>query len=287
MDQSLERALKHIAEVARIPSFSSYEERLHPYIKSIFDAIPGVIRVNVTGNNLIFKIPGKGRQTIALAAHLDKIDHYGSEVPDKLPVTVNSEFIEGAMDDSMGVGVLLTLAQYAKENDFPDLLFFFSEMEESKGLKDHPERLKNAGKGYESGMGAKQIARRCVERKCIPGQVITIDTTPLFKGEAGIALYANHWELNGLEPSAKLKKQTTEVVECFLDINNSIKVDNNTNDYLHYGKIFNQSQDYTVPSVALEPAIFPYHQKGERVFLEDIRKTLNILTAYLRSATSI
>ena len=101
MDQSLERALKHIAEVARIPSFSSYEERLHPYIKSIFDAIPGVIRVNVTGNNLIFKIPGKGRQTIALAAHLDKIDHYGSEVPDKLPVTVNSEFIEGAIMKSI------------------------------------------------------------------------------------------------------------------------------------------------------------------------------------------
>lgn len=277
----IDRALIHIAEVARIPSFSSYEERLHPYVKSVFRNISTVSRIDAPGNNLVYKVPGNVNKMIALTAHLDKIDHYGPDSPSQLPVKITSEFIEGAMDDSLGVGVLLTLAELSAEMKFPELLFFFSEMEESKGLKEHPERLRNNGQGYESGMGAKRIAGKCLQSEIIPEQVITIDTTPLFKGEPGIALYTKHWELNEIDARDELIRQTQNLRERFGKIYSDIKFANNTNDYLHYGKLFNQSGNYVVPSVALEPSIFPYHQKGERIFLSDLKKVLNILVEYL------
>jgi hypothetical protein len=94
-------------------------------------------------------------------------------------------------------------------------------------------------------------------------------------------LYSDHWELNDIDASSALKQQTENMKKRFKAIHPDIKFDNNTNDYLHYGEIFNQSGEYTVPSVALEPAIFPYHQKGERVFIDDIKQVLQILASYL------
>lgn len=276
------RALKHISSIAKVPSFSSYEERLHPYVHEVFSDISNAQIIHVPGNSLIYRIknPASNR-LIALTAHLDKINHYGPEPPRRLPTETTSKHIEGAMDNSLGVGVLLTIAELSEHISLPDMLFFFSEMEENKGLKEHPELLKDNGEGYESGMGAKKIAHQCLQQNIIPDEVITVDTTPLFKGEPGIALYSKHWELNELEPSEALKKETRELRRNFKAIHPKIKFENNTNDYLHYGKIFNETGRYTVPSVALEPAIYPYHQKGERVFIEDIEKVLDILKTYL------
>lgn len=274
-------AIKHISETGRIPSFSSYEERLHPYIHEVFSDISDTTFLDMPGNNLVYQIRGKSNNTIALTAHLDKINHYGKDYANRLPVKVTSGHIEGAMDNSMGVGVLLTMAELTEHIKMPNLLFFFSEMEESKGLKEHPEWLKSKGKSYEAGMGAKRIARKCIEVNRVPDEVITVDTTPLFKGDPGIALYSKHWELNELEPSKALIDQTEVIEKRFKTIYDGIKLDNNTNDYLHYGKVFNQSAKYMIPSVALEPAIFPYHQKGERIFISDLKKVLNILKTYL------
>lgn len=278
----IKRAILHIRRTAEVPSFSSYEERLHPYVRSVFNALPGAEETEVDGNSLIFKIgDDPAKPTIALAAHLDKINHYGPDHPEKLPVEVSDGQIEGAMDDCAGLGILLTMAELSAENNLPNLLFFFSEMEESKGLKEHPELLKNEGKGYHYGMGAERIAMRCKELGLIPSEVITIDTTPLFKGKQGIALYSKHWELNDLDPSDNLIKKTKETVKKFTTIDPKIKLDNNTNDYLHYGKEFNTGTNGEVVSIALEPAIYPYHQKGERVFVDDIQRSLSILLTYL------
>jgi len=274
-------AIQHIVETAKVPSFSSYEERLHPYIKNIFNAVAGAESIEVEGNNLVYRLEGTGDRTIALTAHLDKINHYGVDAPDELPVHKTEAFIEGAMDDCAGLGIILAVAEAARYHSFPNLLFFFSEMEEKKGLKDHPELLKKRGEGYESGMGARRISRQCLENGIIPDEIITVDTTPLFKGKQGIALYSNHWELNDINPSPALKQQTENIKQRLKAIHPDIKFDNNTNDYLHYGEIFNQSGKYTVPSVALEPAIFPYHQKGERVFIDDIKRVLQILMTWL------
>jgi hypothetical protein len=277
----IKRALYHIRQTAHVPSFSSYEERLHPYIRAVFNTIPKYREISVDGNNLIFQGGNAAdRPTIALTAHLDKINHYGAS-PDLLPVDVTDEYIEGAMDDCAGLGILLTLAELSTENDWPNLLFFFSEMEESKGLKKHPERLKNRGEGYRHGMGARRISNRCISLNIIPGQIITVDTTPLFKGKPGIAIYSKHWELNALKPTGQLIHQTKKVVKRFKGIDSSIKKANNTNDYLLYGEEFNQKTDRTIVSVALEPAIYPYHQKGEKVFVDDIRRTIEILATYI------
>lgn len=225
--------------------------------------------------------------SIALTAHLDKINHFGVEAPKELPVKVTSEFIEGAMDDSAGLGILLTIAKLTEHAELPDLFFFFSEMEESKGLKEHPELLKNEGQGYESGMGAERISEHCLELDLIPDKVITVDTTPLFRGKPGVALYSKHWELNDLNPSTDMIRATEALESRFKSIYSDIKLDNNTNDYLHYGRIFNRSGKYSIPSVALEPAIFPYHQKGERVFISDIKKVLFILKSYLTESQNL
>lgn len=277
----LSRAIEHISETARVPSFSSYEERLHPHIHGIFSDISRCSLIDVPGNNLVYHIRGKGNKTVGLTAHLDKINHYGQEYPNRLPVKIAPQHIEGAMDNSLGVGVLLTMAELTEHIKMPNLLFLFSEMEESKGLKEHPKLLKNGGEGYKSGMGAKRIARKCIELNCVPDEVITVDTTPLFKGDPGIALYSKHWEINNLEPSKNLTDQTEIIEKRFKTINENIKLDNNTNDYLHYGEEFNKSGAFVVPSVALEPAIYPYHQKGECIFISDLKKVLNILKVYL------
>ena len=278
----IKRAIHHIRQTAQIPSFSSYEERLHPYVQLIFNSLPETSEINVHGNSLIFKVGNDpDKPTLALAAHLDKINHYGQDFPDKLPVELVDGQIEGAMDDCAGLGIILSIAELTTDNDLPNLLFFFSEMEESKGLKEHPELLKDKGKGYHYGMGADHISMRCKELGLIPSEVITVDTTPLFKGKPGIALYSKHWELNELNPSKHLIKKTKQTVKRFTSIDSEIKRDNNTNDYLHYGEEFNTGTNVDVVSVALEPAIYPYHQKGERVFVDDIKRTLNILLTYL------
>lgn len=283
----IDRAIRHIEETAQIPSFSTYEERLHPYIRSVFDAIPEAEEIVVKGNNLIFRIGNRlDYPTIALSAHLDKINHFGRDFPDKLPVDITEDYIEGAMDDCAGLGMMLTIAEESAGYHWPDLLFFFSEMEEKKGLKEHPELLKNDGAEYTSGMGARQIAKRCQDSNLIPKEVITLDTTPLFEGEQGLALYSKHWEFNDLNPSAELIEQTEKTVAHFISIDPEIKIDNNTNDYLHYGEVFNMNGQNTVVSVALEPAIYPYHQKGERVFVDDIRRGLAILADYLSDYSS-
>lgn len=280
----IDQAVTHITEIAQIPSFSSYEERLHPYIRSVFNNIPSR-EINVKGNSLIYKVGDRTDvPTIALTAHLDKINHYGTDYPDPLPVDIIDNQIEGAMDDSAGLGIVVTLAEMAESRQWPNMLFFFSEMEEKKGLKEHPQLLKNKGKGYTNGMGARRIAQKCITVNQLPEQVITLDTTPLFKGEKGIALYANHWELNDLTASKELIEKTKEAVNRFLTIDSDIMIDNNTNDYLHYGEEFNKNNSHETVSVALEPSIYPYHQKGERVFIDDIQRCLSILESYLNDS---
>ncbi|WP_445665025.1 hypothetical protein [Fodinibius sp. AD559] len=283
----LDQAITHITEIAQIPSFSTYEERLHPYIRRVFEDISSSHEIDVKGNSLVYKVGNSSEfPTIALTAHLDKINHYGTDYPDPLPIDIIEDQIEGAMDDSAGLGMVVTLAEMAESRQWPNLLFFFSEMEEKKGLKEHPELLKNNGKGYTNGMGAQRIAQQCIKLDTVPDQVITLDTTPLFKGDKGVALYANHWELNDLDPTEKLIQKTEETVNRFLDIDGEIKVDNNTNDYLHYGEEFNKKGGCTTVSVALEPSIYPYHQKGERVFIDDIQRCLTILESHLNDSIS-
>jgi hypothetical protein len=52
----LNRAIHHITETAKVPSFSSYEERLHPYVHEVFSNISNAKTVEVPINNIIYHI---------------------------------------------------------------------------------------------------------------------------------------------------------------------------------------------------------------------------------------
>jgi hypothetical protein len=271
-----------IAQCAEIPSFTTFEGRLIPFIEQFTSAIPGAESTRVAENNLVVKVPGNpAKTTIAITAHLDKINHFGKDWSDILPVSVTAEKIIGQLDDSVGVGLCLSIMQQSTKGDFPPMLFLFSEMEESNGLKYHPEWLRGGGEGVHSGLGAERISEYLTQNKLLPDQVITIDTTPLFKGEPGLAIYTDHWEKNGLAPTPDLISATEKVYKRFMEIDPGLLKYNNTNDYLAYGLKLNQDPAHPVTSIALEPAIFPYHQPDEKVFLGDIVRLEKCLVKYL------
>ena len=277
-----ENIIQIIEKCARIPSFSSYEESHHPIIKFYADQVFDASFQNIPENNVFIAVPGRKKvPPVALTAHLDKINHFGKEPPTSLPFKVADEFIEGQLDDSVGVGLCLSILMKSQDHLFPPLLFLFSEVEESFGLKKHPQLLRNEGKGIQHGMGAERLSHFLIMNKLIPSLCLTIDTTPLFHGERGIAIYSNHWELNGLQATEELVHKTSQITEQFININSDLYLSNNTNDYLVYGLKLNEHTQLPVPSLAIEPAIYPYHQIGEKVFIDDIERTEQLLITFL------
>ena len=275
-------AVELITRCAQIPSFSSFEERIHPFIREIAGMVPDAQLSFVPDNNILIRIPGDAsRQTVCLAAHIDKINHFGGDRTEPLPIVQSDEKLTGLLDDSTGVGIVLATMLKAHTENYPPLLILLSEMEEGTGVRQTPDLLKNNGAGYYSGMGAERLSKALVAEGIVPSLIVTIDTTPLFRGEAGIALYSRHWEFNKIEPSQKLIDRTEHIEQWFTEHYPDVVKRNNTNDYLEYGKWFNQTPDSAVPSIAIEPAIFPYHCAEEGVFIADIRKTETILHALL------
>lgn len=270
-----------ITQCAEIPSFSTEEHLIHPFIYDF-------VKTNTTGeielihkNNLVVHIPS-GADTradrplplVALTAHLDKINHFKNPKPVKLPVTVDNMKITGQLDDAAGIGICLYIAYISREEKFPPLLLLFSEMEEH-GPYINPYR------GIVSGLGAARISKHLLALGKIPALLLTIDTTPFYRGTNGISLYSRFWEKCKSEPSDRLAGLTEKLEDYFLTQFSGIKHQNNTNDYITYGRLFNTGTGYTVPSIALEPAIYPSHTRGEGVFISDIMQIVTILKTFL------
>ncbi len=269
-------------EIAAVPSFSSYEEPVHDVIHKAMKSVEGAEWHNVPDNNLVISIPGdENRKMVALTAHLDKINHFGSSAPEELPFHQDKERITGQLDNAVGLGLCIAIARISFRHNFPPLLLLFSEMEESFGLKNHPHLLKNNGEGLHNGMGAERISRYLIRENMIPSTVITLDTTPLFKGKPGVALYSGHWEFTGQDPSDREREQTEKIRNEFLALDPGLLLSNNTNDYLHYGAELNRDKESGIASLALEPAIYPYHQKNESVYLQDIERVYHLMLKWL------
>ena len=279
----LSRCLELIRDTAQIPSFSSYEEIIHPYILSVAEAIPGCEVTVVDERNLVLFVPGKGDGRVALSAHLDKINHFGEDAPEKLPFVQGEDYVQGQMDNTVGIGIILALLEQAPNREWPDLLILLSEMEEGMGLREHPELMRDGAKGLYHGMGAERLSQHLIDEDLIPDIVVTVDTTPLFKGKPGCALYSGHWEFTKTVPSPLESARTSEAADRFMQLDDGIIQANNTNDYLTYGKVLNEEtgSETAIPSLALEPSIFPYHQRDERVYINDIERVLNLLERYL------
>lgn len=275
-------AISLIKDVAAVPSFSGFEERLHPLVRSVAESIPGAVVHVVHERNLVIQVPGDpSLPTVAIAAHLDKINHVGHDTLEPLPIRESMGYLEGQLDDAAGVGIALALAKNPRRHKYPPLLILLSEMEENWGLKKTPHLLRDNGEGLYHGMGAERIARFLIENNLLPNVCITIDTTPLFGGTPGVALYAAHWEFNKCEVSTGERLKTEALTKKMTEICPDILISNNTNDYLVYGRVFSAEAGRPIACVALEPAIFPYHQTGERVYLRDIKTVVDILDAYL------
>ncbi|RPI73717.1 MAG: hypothetical protein EHM42_16030 [Planctomycetaceae bacterium] len=276
-----------ICRVAAVPSFSSFEDRLHPLLFEILAGCPGAAIERVPDHNLLVAIPGtRPGPPVALAAHLDKIDHY-PEGTAELPVMVRDGKIVGAMDDSAGLGLVLAVACQAAYKRFPALILLLSEMEESFGFKRHRQRLRAGGAGIEPGQGAERLSRHLLASGRRPSAVVTFDTTPLFRGAAGRSLYCAPWELNGVPAGPELRQATALLRDQFLALDPELKIANNTNDYLTYGAQLNPAGAPPIPSVALEPSIYPYHCAGEEVFVEDILRLEQLMVRFLERETSV
>ena len=273
-----------ILACAKVPSFSSYEERIHPLIKEICSQVAGVEIKRVADNNLIIYVEGKRDVApIALTAHLDKINHFGEDFFGDLYAISDGEKIIGQMDNTAGLGVCLAMMFASQQHEMPPLYLLFSEMEEGTDLRLRPHVLKNNGIGYSSGMGARRIAKYLLEDdKPLPAAVITIDTTPKFRGRPGLALYNKFWHRKKeVVVSEKLQVLTTNLQDYFVNLEPKILLSNAINDYIDYGLTLNTDTEYDIPSIAIEPAISPYHTIDEAVYCSDIERIVEMLTDFL------
>ena len=281
------RLLDIICLLARVPSFSSFEERIHPLVLAAAAQIAGVEAEVVARRNLVLRVPGdRRRRPVALAAHLDKINHFGQHCSDPLAVERSEHKLCGLLDDAVGVGICLYLGLLAASEGFPPLLLLFSEMEEGTGLRKHPHLLRGAGHGLEHGQGARRLAQHLIGGSTVPSTVITVDLTPKLKEASGIALYSDHWEHTGVEPSEELVAETERTAAALLALEPSIIRLNSTNDYLTYGWVLNSdtaADQRPVVSVALEPAVWPYHVAQEEVYVQDLGRVVDILVRFLKT----
>ncbi len=263
-------AVSLILKVGAVPSFSHSEDRLHPLIRELISEIPGSEIIPVANHNLVITIPGeRGCPVIALTAHLDKNDHYhtGDQCLDSF---VRGNKIVGPMDDSAGLGICIAIARASTVFRFPPLMLLFSEQEECGGA------------------GAYRISEYILNQRQQPSEVITIDTSPIFLGKPGLAIYSEMSEPRGggLTGSSPLKIRTDQVVSAFMNIAPTLVPSNNYNDYVVYRAALNLSRRNPVPSIALEPSIYPYHKKNEEVFIADILSLEAILQKFLSQKVS-
>ncbi len=272
-----------IIACAKVPSFSTFEERIHPLIYELCKDVPQIEITEVPANNLVLYVPGNRQAPpIAITAHIDKINHFTKGHTDPLPASVKDGRIEGMMDDAAGVGMCLAMVRKSQEQNFPPLYILLSEVEEGTDIIERRDWLKNGGEGIYSGIGAARISKYLIGNNIIPAAIITLDTTPKFQGEPGISLYNHFWHMERTYiPTQKLLNRTQRIEDFFVDINPEILVSNANNDYREYGKMFNLVNDTDTPSIAIEPAIYPYHKAEEGVFVQDVEKIVEMLTQFL------
>ncbi|MCA1802805.1 MAG: hypothetical protein LC662_10135 [Rhodothermaceae bacterium] len=278
----LQKTVQYIQDIARIPGFSSFEEIYHPHLLEIFGKWDGIELHHPPGNSLIVRIPGESGHSVAISSHIDKINHFGENPPKQLPVSTGGDQITGQMDDAAGVGLCLALGEWMTRVRTCSLYILLTEMEEGMGLREHPHLMKKGGKDLHHGLGAERVSRFLIDKNMLPEAVITLDTTPLFRGAPGVSLYSGHWEFTEKQPGQGERDRTGRLRDMLMKIDPDMLPANNTNDYLTYGRELG-SLNGGIPSVAVEPAIFPYHQKNERVFIGDIDRVLKTMQTFLGS----
>ena len=273
-----------VTQIAKIPSFTTYEDRLLGLIKQYTSHLPVTV-TRIPENNYIISWPGNNQnlRPVALTAHLDKINHFSNTEIAELPVSIEGDEIVGQLDDAVGVAICLhVLSECITIPDCPPILILLSEMEE-RGCYGRTELLKNGGKGIELSPGAHRISDYLLSQNMVPEAIITIDTSAQFRRTGDVAVYTDFWDLYGIDASQVLQAKTTELANRIFTIDEDAHHLNSVNDYVTYGMRFNESRDASIPSIAVEPAIWPIHEIGERMKIADINRVANILLELLRT----
>ena len=94
-------------------------------------------------------------------------------------------------------------------------------------------------------------------------------------------MYTEYWEKKGIEPEKELEDKLEKIRAFVLSCDPDIRLANGTNDYLVYGEYFGTRERGLVPSIAIEPAIYPYHQIGEGVYVRDLERIVAVLKRML------
>ena len=259
--------IKTIQEIARIPSFTGYEYRLHDYIQDFCNDLR-LIPELVPDNNILIETPGEGAP-IALSAHLDKNNYWGAEYPQSIPAVHAETKLTGLLDDAVGLGLCLEILKESADREFPPLQILLSECEET------------------SGDGANELAKHLIKTDKTPAALVVIDVTPKFAGAPGLALYSAPWEIlpwhrGAGRPDKELRQKIEKFAKEFHQLCPRLDAYNNYNDYAVYGQAFNKHQR-PVPCFALEPSVDNYHSADEAVWVHDIIETKNILTQFLEN----
>ena len=292
MPTETDELMELIMKIAKVPSFTTYEFRLHPFIEEFCKSI-GAKPVFIDDSNIMVETHGTGELSVALSAHLDKNDYWsarGKMQPKEIRSGIREEErglrLRGLLDDAVGIGVCLHLLKQSSRRKFPPLKILFSECEESffrRRLtrdKRHNNGESKNGDEFYNGMGARRLSAHLIEQGKIPAAVVVVDVTPLFDGEPGIALYSRPWEIHGGHVTSELENQTEVLVDEFHKLCPRLEDENNTNDYAVYGYELNKG-DSVVPCFALEPSVKCYHSPREKVYVDDITETAEVLGGFL------
>lgn len=274
-----------IFQIAKIPSFTTFEDRLWMCIEQCTAKLPVTVK-RISENNCVISWSGNrpDLRPVALTAHLDKINHFEVAEIGDLAIAQEDDELVGQLDDAVGVAICLyVLVKSIQTPDCPPILVLLSEMEE-KGSYRHKKLLKNGGGGIELSPGSYRIADHLIDNTIIPDAVITVDTSAVFRKTGGVAVYTDFWEQSSTEPSSQtLRAKTSELFGRILKIYPEVLHSNGINDYITYGMKFNEELGSSVPSIAIEPAIWPIHAIGERMKVSDIHRVSSIILKLLET----
>lgn len=277
-----------VEKCSSIPSFTTFEDRICRFIEDYVSSLPVSI-VRIPENNIIISWNGNNKGSpLALTAHLDKINHFGCQDIDSLNFSFDSDEIVGQLDDSVGIAICLNvLSECIHIRNCPPIIILLSEMEEKSSYK-HKDLLKKCGSGIELAPGAHKISDYLINHNLLPEAVITIDTSPVFQKTGGIAIYYEFWDQFGIDPSSpKLQTKSTELLNRIHSIDTDVYLSNGVNDYITYGMRLNEKRGSDIPSIAIEPAIWPMHTIGERMKIIDIHRVNKILIELIKTWESL
>lgn len=229
----MKNLFEHIEKIANIPSIHPEEKKVRDFIISILNSIRREYKIDEFGNLYLLS---QNNFKILLSSHMDK------QAPPNFKDLGN--FIQGKLDDAVGIGIILALAQ---KYEFPA---FFSVGEE-KGLKGSKYALDN---------------------NLIPKveSAIVIDTSPFGELENGPIFYISFED----------KKPSNKFLDEIFNAANSLNIKLHPipgfiNDGVNLIK--------AIPdTVALEPHIDNNHTSEEIASKKDIIDIFRVIEQYFK-----